>query len=109
MSENDWTKHDGGQCPKEVIEAGRIGKCVLIKFRDMGTEPTYSPRLWRWVHAKKLDDIVGYRIIEPPQERRTPEEEKAFRDANYQEHLANYRKATEENGGVPIRLGIDTP
>lgn len=40
---------------------------------------------------------------------RSDEEEKVFRDANYQEHLTNWSKATQENGGVRIRLGIDTP
>jgi len=40
---------------------------------------------------------------------RSETEEKAFRDEEYREHLANHRKATAENGGVPIRLGIDTP
>lgn len=36
-------------------------------------------------------------------------EEKAFRNEEYRDHLENHRKATSENGGVPIRLGIDTP
>jgi len=62
-SNDDWMKHEGGECPTEVMEGSRGGKCVVIKFRDNGTEPTYSPHLWRWIHTNKLDDIVGYRII----------------------------------------------
>jgi len=71
---DDWITHDGGQCPDAVIKAARDGMCILMKFRDNGTEPTYSPHLWRWVkasrfveHGGQLDDIVAYRIIEPSQ------------------------------------------
>jgi hypothetical protein len=40
---------------------------------------------------------------------RTPEEDRAFRDNQWREHVENHQKATAENGGVPVRLGIDTP
>lgn len=54
---------------------------------------------------KQAIKAIPARLFKPKSEA----EEKEFRDTEYREHLENYRKATAQNGGVPIRLGIDTP
>lgn len=66
------------------------------------------PKEWQTQVESVMAKALGHGIY-AGEHARSETEEKAFRDANYQEHLANHREATQENGGIPIRLGIDTP
>ena len=66
------------------------------------------PKEWQTQVESVMAKALGHGI-HASTNRRSDLEQKAFRDEQYREHAENYRKATEENGGVPIRLGIDTP
>lgn len=75
MSEDFWIPNDGLECPALARDAANEGNCIILRFRDNSTEPTYSPWLWRWIQTAQLDDIVGYRIVQPSMPKGVVEEE----------------------------------
>jgi hypothetical protein len=59
-----WTSHNGGECPDEVVFAYRNRQRVIVLFRDTGRTEILRcfPRCYRWSHSGLPGDIMGYSI-----------------------------------------------